>query len=47
MVIEVNNDHIKYIPFEGRIDQTSFEILLSETRPKGLILLGKNFDKMT
>ncbi|CAI2385550.1 unnamed protein product [Moneuplotes crassus] len=29
-----------YIPFEGRIDKKSFQIMLSETRPKNLIVVN-------
>lgn len=34
------NCQTAYIPFEGRIDKKSFQIILSETRPKNLIVVN-------
>jgi hypothetical protein len=35
-----------YIPFEGRIDKRSFQIILSETRPKNLIIVNASTKKV-
>lgn len=35
-----------YIPFEGRIDKKSFQIMLSETRPKNLIIVNASEKKV-
>lgn len=35
-----------YIPFEGRIDKNSFQIILSETRPKNLIIVNASSKKV-
>lgn len=37
---------IAYIPFEGRIDKKSFQIILSETRPKNLIIVNSSPKKV-
>ena len=34
------NSNIVYVPFEGRIDQSSFEIILAHCRPRQLLLLS-------
>jgi hypothetical protein len=31
---------ITYIPFEARLDRTSFELMIRETKPQNLILLN-------
>ena len=31
---------ITYIPFEARLDRTSFELMVRETKPQNLILLN-------
>ena len=34
------NCKVSYIPFEARIDRTSFEVILRETKPNNLVMIN-------
>lgn len=41
------NCRARYIPFEARMDQETFELFLLQTLPKDLVLIGKDASKVT